>query len=858
MTDMTDKTNLVDKPALGKPAIERHMNIRYLFFAGLVVIGFIAIVAKLYDLQIARHDQYATTAGSDRVKTIRLTGKRGMITDADSVVLAISEDVYNLTFQMDSSQIYASDYQKLTNSILETFNILAQYGREIDLTFVIERDPETTLWRFNFGTGVTERALEIRERQWRGNHYLTNLERYATAEQCYERLYEKYQMKDLMLDEETALKVMAVYSEMQMNLYNSVPVVIAKDIPFAAVSAISGKSMMLPGMGIEVGEKRVYPRGTLASQVIGYTGAISEANNFATDLRPLGYQLNDSIGKDGIELSMENWLTANVISRQGRRVMEKDSSGKLTRQLDYVAPVDGNNVKLTLIAAYQQEAERAIALNVQATRRRQEEQMFNDRWLEANKQKLELRDFNEFPLQLADSGAILVLDVHTGNVLAMAQYPTYDLNAMAAGGKPAIDIMADERNVLMNYAIQSRAEPGSIFKMVPALAALTNGKLSVTETISDQGEFTEYTSNIDEAPTCWIAKGQRYKHANQTIIQGISNSCNYFFYELAHRLYGETGSNLLYKYAAQMGLTTKTGVQLPGELRSVVGCQTSLYDPTVSIEEQETFQPLLVAASIKKHLRNIGASYGITYDETRLDKAVKRLMDMAINTPSGQWSDAMRPILMAELNMTRDMVWLQAVVGDIWVYLNDIKWGGSLEVQMAIGQSITLLTPAAVSRYVASLGNGGTVYNLSIVDSVVSPEGEILNQYQPTVFGHLDNAGEYIPYIKEGMKRVVDDGVGTAASYFSNWPYTDNIWAKTGTAQVTIGKIKLDLENNGWFVALAPFEGETEIAVITMIPNGYSGAMSTLAAREFLGWWFDNRVTKSDDGPVVPGNELMP
>lgn len=853
---MTDQT-LPEKSPIPTPTIQRHMNIRYLAFIVLIFVGFIAIVARLYTLQVVNHEQYATSAGSNRVKTIRLTGKRGMITDADSVVLAVSEDVYNLTFQMDSSQIHASDYKKLTKSILDTFDILADYNRDIDLTFVIERDPETTLWRFNFGSGVSDRVLEIRENQWRGNHYLTNLTKYETAEQCYNRLYEKYQMKELQLDEATALRVMAVYSEMQMNLYNSVPVVIAKDIPFAAVSAISGKSMMLPGMGIEVGEKRVYPRGNLASQIIGYTGAISEANNFATELRPLGYQLNDTIGKDGIELSMENWLTANVISRQGRRVMEKDSSGRLTRQLDYVAPVDGNNVKLTLIAAYQQEAERAIAMNVQATRKRQEEQMFNDRWLEANKDKLELRDFNEFPLQLADTGVMVVLDVHTGYPLAIAQHPTYDLNAMASGGPEAIEIMKDERNVLMNYAIQTRAEPGSIFKMVTALAALTNGKLSVTEMISDQGPFTKYTKNVLEAPTCWIAKGQLYKHANQTIIQGISNSCNYFFYELASRLY-EGGNNLLYKYAAKMGLTTKTGIQLPGELRSVVGCQTSLYDPNVSIEEQETFQPLLVAASIKKHLRNIGSSYGITYDEMRLDKCVKQLMDMAIATPSDEWSDAMRPILMEELNMTRDMVWLQAVVGDIWVYLNDIKWGGSLEVQMAIGQSITLVTPAAVSRYVASLGNGGTVYNLSIIDSVVSPEGEILNQYQPSVFGYLEGAGEYIPYLKEGMKRVVDDGVGSAASYFRNWPYTDNIWAKTGTSQVTIGKIKLDLENNGWFVTLAPFEGETEIAVVTLIPNGYSGAMSTLAAREFLGWWFDNRVTKSDDGPVVPGNELMP
>ena len=75
---------------------------------------------------------------------------------------------------------------------------------------------------------------------------------------------------------------------------------------------------------------------------------------------------------------------------------------------------------------------------------------------------------------------------------------------------------------------------------------------------------------------------------------------------------------------------------------------------------------------------------------------------------------------------------------------------------------------------------------------------------------------------------------------------------------MTIGRIKLDLENNGWFVALAPFEGPTEIAVITLIPNGLSGGLTTIAAREFIGWWIDNQIERSDDTPVVPGNELMP
>lgn len=835
--------------------IEKSTVKRYLVFAIAVVMLFAIMFVKLHNLQVVNADQYQQSVMTSSFKTIRLTGKRGMITDAESVVLAMSEDIYNVTFLLTISQLSESYYKEITPSILRTKEIVESFGGKLKNEFVIQRNPETTLLEFNFGSGISEKALAIRESQWRGNHYLSQ-QRYPTAEECYQYLFKLYQLDD-QLDEETARKVMAVYSEMRMNIFNSQPIIIAENIPFEAVQEISGLSMSLPGMGIEVGEKRVYPRSTVASQVIGYVGPISDSDNFQTELRPMGYALNDIIGKDGVEKSMENWLTPNISSRTGGRVMEKDNQGRLTRQISSTQPTDGNNVKLTIIESYQREAERAIAANVAYTRNVQEQEMFRDRWRETNKTKLELRDFTEYPLQLADTGTMMVVEVNTGKVLAMAQHPTYDLNAMVAGGKEVSEILLDERRPLWNYAIQSRAEPGSIFKMVTGLAALTNGRLTVDEEITDTGPFMKYTTKEEDAPVCWIAKGYRKDHANLNIVSGLSKSCNFFFYTLAWKLYGDTGSNLLYQYAARMGLSTMTGVQLPGEARSVVGNQTSLYDPTSPVNVQETSRPILTAAKIKQHLQNIGASYGISYDDVRLDACIKQLMDMALVTPQEGWADAMRPILMAELNMTRDMVWLQAVIGEIWYALNNIKWGGSMEVQMAIGQSITLLTPAAVSRYVAAIGNGGTVYNLSIIDSIISPEGEILNQYQPSIFGTLDGSEPYMPFIKEGMKGVVDEA-GTAKRYFDGWAYTDELWAKTGTSQVTIGGIKLDLENNGWFVALAPFSTPAEIAVVVLIPNGKAGAEATRAARDFIGWWFDDRNKFTGEVPVVPGNQLMP
>ncbi len=849
-------------------------RMRFIVFGAVILLCFAYIASGLVNLQIVKADEYVSSAGTQSIATIRIIGSRGMITDADSVILAQSEKVYNVTFWRDASQNSESEYRDFTQSIVETIDILEQYGSELSVTFAIKRDETTGDWAYDFGTGISESAWQTRANQWRSNHYLTNA-KYDEASVTIERLkdrYRIYQESDIgvleeselrnriLLNEDRMLKVMSVFSEMQMNLFNSVPIVIAKDVSFAAVSEIEGRSMRLVGMDIAVGDKRVYPRSTLASQVVGFVGPITSRETYNTDLMPQGYTLNDTVGKDGIESSMESWLTACISSRQGKRVTEKNNSGKLTRQLSYTEPTDGNNVKLTIIASYQQQAERAIAKNVENTRNVQEAKMVDDTWLETNREKLEKRDWEKWPLRLADSGCLLVLEVATGNVLAMAQYPTYDVNALVSGGDEAAAILMDERGVTRNYAIQDRAEPGSIFKMVTGLAALVNveytGITPQTE-IDDTGPFMGFTTKEEDAPVCWASKAERLKnHQNLNIVEGLTRSCNFYFYTLGKALYGDSGSSRLYQFAAKMGLTSKTGIDLPGEARSIVGDQNTLYDPTVSLSEQLTNVPAIVAAAIKKHLLSIGDSYGLTYSDERLDKCIKRLMDMALVTPSDGWADAMRPILMAELNMTRTMVWLQAVVGEIWYCLNDIKWGGSMEVQMAIGQSITMLTPAAVSRYVAALANGGIVYNLNIIDSIISPEGEILSKRTPSVFGKLEGVEQYLPYIKEGMKGVVDDS-GTARKYFKDWEYADNLWAKTGTSQITVGGIKLDLENNSWFVALAPFEN-SEIAVIAHIPNGFSGGESSLAIKEFLQWWMDERTKETGGMAIVPGNELMP
>jgi len=845
---------------------------RYALFVGILLLMFGYLLSGLVSLQLRQSDVYLEDAEETRTKKIILRGRRGNITDANSVILAQDELVYNVTFYKDPGQDTRAQYLQFSNSIVNALEIIERNGGELAFEYDIERNPETGEWQFNFGSGVSDSVLQIRENQWRSNNYVNSLTRFPDAESCLQQLKKRYRIAAseeerrafldaegfpdgdddfvdiVVLDESTMLKVMAVFAEMQMNVFNSQPIVIARNVKYETVIEIETKSMMMPGMAIEVGTQRVYPRQTLACQVIGYIGKIPSQNMWQ-NLQPKGYSYNDVIGRDGIESSMEDWLTPNSSVRQGYRLVERDNFSRVVRELEYVEPQDGNTVKLTLNASAQQVAERAIAENVNNTRNIQEKYMVSPSWLEDNRTSLANRNWEKYPLELAEHGVMVVLDMED-RVLAMANYPTYDLNALVGAGDEARAILMDDRNLMLNYAIGSRATPGSIFKMVSGYGALNEGVLTPTERISDLGYYTRYNADESTAPKCWINSSYRHKHYNQTIVEGLAHSCNYFFYELGHRL----GEERLYRYATQFGLTSLTGIDLPGEVRSVVGSQNTLYDPTKAVNEanQDTSIPIIAFNAIKKHLRNCGASRGMDYDDERLSICAKRLMDMAVNYPESAWLDNMRTILMEELNMTKEMVWSQTVIGDTYNYMNEVKWGGAQTILTAIGQSVTTITPVAAARYVAAIANNGYVYNVSIVDSIISPEGEILSQRAPQLVNQLENADQYLSLIRQGMKGVTDDS-GTADKYFDGWKYAEDIAAKTGTAQVT----SIDLENNAWFVCFAPYENP-EIAIAVFIPHGYSGGEASLAAKTFVGWYLDQESLRTTNYTLPAGNSLAP
>ena len=839
--------------------MDKSFKRRYSIVAGVIVFLFGVLVAQLINLQIFQYEDNHASAEKKKTKTITSQGSRGTIMDINSMTLAYDKQIYNVQFyrdpnfvptELDENGKTVSQYVLYTNAIVDVIDIVERNGGKMNTSFSLEQDEMTGMWVFAWNNNdYTASQQAAREKMWRSNFYVTNVEQ----QQLFTRLCEKYRLPQ-NLSMEKKIQVLGVWETMQNNAFLSQPITIASNVSWETVIEIEAKALTLEGISVSVSSQRVYPNGTMACHVIGYIGKIQNYDTYYASYKDKGYALSDLIGLDGVEKTMEDWLTPCTTQRVGKRIVEIDRYGAVNRTLSTTEATDGNNIKLTIDSNLQRVAETALEANINYIRDAQEDLLKSDSWLDQNKAELQgtTRDFDSNPIELAEKGAVVVIDME-GRVLALASYPPYDPNAFIVGGDAAANVLLDPRNPLVNYAIGSRDTPGSIFKMVTATAGLTTGELTVSEIISDEGKFDKYDKS--NPPQCWVNQKQLWKHADQTVVEGLTHSCNYFFYTVGSKLYENTDEQL-YKTAALYGLTTKTGIDLPGELQGYVGSQTTLYDKNkaISAAEQATWRPSIVFNQIKRHLIDVGEDYSMTFEDAKLNKCVKRLMDMAVDYNQGDWLPEIRSILMEELDMPREMVYLQIVAGDIYIKLNEIKWGGSEAIMCAVGQSITAVTPVAVARYVAAVANGGKVYDLRLIDSIISPSGEVLNQSSPILASEIEGPGvqDYLAALREGMKGVAE-GDGTAERFFGSSQYRDvqeQIAAKTGTAE----KTKIDLENNAWMVAFAPYN-DPEIAICVYIPHGYSGSYCSLTVRDIVDYHLEHRLLDAEDF-MAPSNSL--
>lgn len=819
---------------------------RYFIVGAIFAVIFLVLVGRLFFMQYQQGDVYTEQASSKKTQEIRLVGERGRILDSNGMPLAYNTISYTVQFVRDSTKRSDEDIENYTNIISRTIDIVEKHGGSTVTDLNIRRQADGS-FAFYFGDDISDELAAKREKTWRSTMGFST-SKYPTAEDIYNKMRENYHIPEDM-SYEKAVKVLSIWQDVQQSAYRSyIPITVAENVDLNTVAEIEIYGYELPGMQISQSTSRVYTKKSIAAHIVGYLGKMTDEETLIEN-EGLGYLRSDLVGIAGVEASMESELTANTSDRTGISVVEVDSRGNIQSELEHREPKDGNTVQLTIDTGLQIRLEEALEENIKEIRAEQEKKYAE------NPEDYEDKGYKLEDLKLAQMGAAVVMNVRTGEVLAMASYPSFDPNIFTGGlSLEEYEVLRDDpRNPLFNKAISSIATPGSIFKMVTGIAGLAEGVITIDEKIDDGGLYDKYVVT-GHAPRCWVYPNIQ-KHKDQNIVKALTNSCNYYFYEVADRL----GIERLNKWADLLGLTSATGIELPNEKVGQIGNQKTLYDP----DKAPSGTSYLIYQSIRKMIVSACEAKGYAYSDDKYDETAIKLMNLV--TVEGNFGPDIRAILMNDLKLTlHDIINFTTTDSEgkevvtrldteISSRITEIKWDGNDTILTGIGQSVTMISPIAAARYLSAIVNGGDVYEATIIKSIISPDGEV-EENQPQLIRKLDVSSEILDAIKTGMGGVVspEDG-GTAADYFKGFKYLSQLAGKTGTAQVS----DVDLENNAWFLAFAPIE-QPEIAVVVFIPNGLAGSKASTTVKAAVEYYLDSKNSQVNTQTIPNSNELVP
>lgn len=494
------------------------INLRFNVLTVLTYIIGIILIIQLFNLQIIHGAEYREESNTRLTRESILQAARGEILDRTGSALVTS----NMDF---SIELYKTkiDTDTLNNTILNIISVLDKYEIKYVDNFPIKIDP--------FEYKISDKELE----NWKSaNEFSEDM----SAEQAFYKFKSKYKIKNEDVNE--VRKIISIRYAIFQNGYSSTKALkIADNIPREAVAELSENSEKFPGVNIVVNPVRTYNSGTLASHILGYAGKIS-SEEYKT--RKDTYDQNDIIGKTGIEYVFEKYLKGQNGIKQIDMAVDGTTTG------EYVAKeaVAGDDVVLTIDANLQKVAEQALAQNIQ---------------------KIASGGFGK--AYDTQAGSCVVMNVQTGEVLAMASYPDYNPELFVNGIKSQDwnNYINNKNYPLVNKTMQVSYAPGSIFKMITAIAGLESGVITINEKINDTGVYNKYNPSIP----CWYYTDYHRGHGFINVSSAIAKSCNYFFCETSDRM----GIDKLVEFAKYFGLGSKTGIELQSETSGVLASKES-------------------------------------------------------------------------------------------------------------------------------------------------------------------------------------------------------------------------------------------------------------------------------------------
>lgn len=530
------------------------------------------------------------------------------------------------------------------------------------------------------------------------------------------------------------------------------PIVLAEDV--SAETAEMIQSADYPGVSISKNYVREYPQGSLASHVIGYIGRISEAEK-QEYVDEKGYRSDAMIGKSGIEKLYEERLKGtDAVSR-----LQVDSLGNVTKLIDRSEVKKGQSIKLTIDTELQKTTEAALK---QAIQQASCGGTFKSKY--GNRQMVYAPK--------AESGAAVAIDVDTGQVLAMASYPDFDPNDFSEGISAEKWSALQQKNPndplspapMYNIATMSAVQPGSTFKPVTALAAMSCG-LDTDKALYDKG----YVAVGDRTFGCFLWNDKKAVHGYLDLDGAMKVSCNYYFFDIATGTDLASGASLGYdkkisnetltSFAKKMGLGEKTGIEIEESTGTM---------PSKELKKQASL------SALRNYLMKECETYfkkNTVKDSRKLKKNIEKIVNQADKDLT---LDEIIGKLKKDENLRKDKIRELAEICK-YTYFDRMEWTIGDTFNISIGQGDNAYTAVQMANYMAVIGNGGTKNKVSLIYDDNPPQG------QQTGISKDD-----LDTVLKSMTTVTSEQGGSLYGTFASFPY--DVAAKTGTAQ-RAGKI---------------------------------------------------------------------
>ena len=518
-----------------------------LFAFGFIVTALLALcVVTLYKLQIIEGAAYYEESQENQSSLQTVTASRGNILDRYGRVLVSNRECYNL--KISDTRLFSDEVEDPNSVILEMVNLIEASGETYTDDLPITQEPP-----FEY-TDMTELQRTLLTAYLKGK----GLDEDTTAVELMSYFRTRYDIANSYTAEEMRKIAGVRYAINVRYEINTSSYIFVEDASIDLISDLMG----VVGNVVEVETSYIREYSTqYAAHILGYVGSMNEAevDKYRAGKENSTYDYDTKVGKDGIEYVCEEWLHGT----NGQATVTRTSSGTVTNTIYEKDPVPGNHVYLTIDIELQEAVERALESGIYAMQLSRDEENVE---AVAEGREDEVREDIQ-------GGAGVVVDVDTGEPLAMASYPTFDLSRITDESYYK-EVLEADYDPLYNRTTMGAYEPGSTFKPCTAIAGLSENLINTETTILCDGVFTKYETQ-GYAPECWIYSQNNFTHGYDNVTKAIMDSCNIFFYTLAD----DMGIRTLMEYAKNFGLGEATGIELPEVTGNMANPDTHLnYD----------------------------------------------------------------------------------------------------------------------------------------------------------------------------------------------------------------------------------------------------------------------------------------